>query len=134
MVVLDDVTPVGVAQSQSSWPFTWPTPIGSTAAGPTSNRPAIVDWKNTHPLLRYINLDNVQISETLGVKTPGWAMPLVEAQQTPLILAGELVAAKNRLDRLRHAAKHLAVAHFLSDVHRQRHGLAQSRPRPNPSN
>jgi hypothetical protein len=51
--------------------------------------PAAVDWKNTHPLLRYINLDNVQIGETLAVKTPSWAVALVEAPQTPLILAGE---------------------------------------------
>jgi hypothetical protein len=52
--------------------------------------PPIVDWKNTHPLLRYINLDNVQIAETLGVKTPTWALALVDAPQTPLILAGEI--------------------------------------------
>jgi hypothetical protein len=52
--------------------------------------PAAVDWKNTHPLLRYINLDNVQIAETLAVKTPSWAVALVDAPQTPLILAGEL--------------------------------------------
>ena len=56
--------------------------------------PAVVDWKNTHPLLRYINLDNVQISETLAVKTPSWAVALVEAPQTPLILAGELAHQK----------------------------------------
>jgi len=56
--------------------------------------PAVVDWKNTHPLLRYINLDNVQISQTLAVKTPGWAVPLVDAPQTPLILAGELSRQK----------------------------------------
>ena len=53
-----------------------------------------MDWKSTHPLLRYINLDNVQIGETLGVKTPSWATALVEAQQTPLILAGETARQK----------------------------------------
>lgn len=89
VVVLDDVTPAA-----------WPKPnvfaihITNTNwfdSGYTNvENPAIVDWKNTHPLLRYINLDNVQISETLGVKTPGWAIPLVDAQQTPLIVAGEL--------------------------------------------
>jgi hypothetical protein len=60
----------------------------------TVQQPTAVDWKNTHPLLRYINLDNVQISETLGVKTPSWAVALVEAQQTPLILAGETARQK----------------------------------------
>jgi hypothetical protein len=52
--------------------------------------PAIVDWKNTHPLLRFVNFENVQISETLQVKAPTWAVSLVDAPQTPLILAGEL--------------------------------------------
>ena len=89
VVVLDDVTP-----------STWPKPnvlaihVGNTnlfEGGWTNiDDPAIVDWKNTHPLLRYINLDNVRIGSTLGVKTPGWAVPLVDAQQTPLILGGEL--------------------------------------------
>src|SRR5580658_3847716 len=89
VVVLDDVTP-------SRWPK--PNLLAVHVAntnwfeGGWTNieSPAIVDWKNTHPLLRYINLDNVQISATLGVKTPGWAVPLVDAQQTPLILSGEL--------------------------------------------
>ncbi|MBU6402898.1 MAG: VWA domain-containing protein [Verrucomicrobia bacterium] len=52
--------------------------------------PAIVDWKNTHPLLRFVNFDNVQIGDCLQVKTPTWAVSLADAPQTPLILAGEL--------------------------------------------
>jgi hypothetical protein len=56
--------------------------------------PAAVDWKNTHPLLRYINMDNVQIGETLAVKTPSWAVALVDAPRTPLLLAGELARQK----------------------------------------
>jgi len=89
VVVLDDVTP-------STWPKAnlLAVHISNTNwfDGGWSNidSPAIVDWKNTHPLLRYINLDNVLISETMGIKTPGWAVPLVDAQQTPLILSGEI--------------------------------------------
>jgi Ca-activated chloride channel homolog len=92
LVVLDDV-----------FPTTWPKGnmlaihIANTnwfdAISKTEN-PAIVDWKNTHPLLRYVNFDNVQISETLAVKTPTWAVSLVDAQQTPLVLAGELARQK----------------------------------------
>ena len=88
LVVLDDVQPT-----------VWPKP--NVLAVHTANtnwfdgvskveNPAIVDWKNTHALLRYVNFDNVQISETLAVKTPSWAMSLVDSQQTSLILAGEL--------------------------------------------
>jgi hypothetical protein len=93
LVVLDDVIPP-----------VWPKPnllaihVGNSnwfdTGWATVQAPTAVDWKNTHPLLRYINLDNVAIDETLGVKTPSWATALVEAQQTPLILAGELARQK----------------------------------------
>src|SRR5205814_4595663 len=56
----------------------------------TVKGPAIVDWKNTHSLLRFVNFDNVQITESIGVKKPIWAVSLVDSPQTPLILTGEL--------------------------------------------
>ena len=52
--------------------------------------PAIVDWRSTHPVLRYVGFDNVQISKSLLVKTPTWAVSLVDSSQAPLIIAGEL--------------------------------------------
>ena len=89
LVVLDDVTPavwpkanvLAIHVANSNW---------FDSGWTTAPQPTAVDWKNTHPLLRYINLDNVQIGETLAVKTPSWATALVEAQQTPLLLAGDL--------------------------------------------
>jgi Ca-activated chloride channel homolog len=89
LVVLDDVVPtvwpkaniLAVHVATTNW---------FDGGWTTIQAPAAVDWKNTHPLLRYINLDNVQIGETLAVKTPSWAVALVDAPQTPLILAGEL--------------------------------------------
>ena len=88
LVVLDDVTPavwprgnvLAIHVANSNW---------FDSGWKSVESPTAVDWRNTHPLLRYINLDNVQINETLGVKTPSWAAALVEAQQTPLILAGD---------------------------------------------
>jgi len=125
LVVLDDVVPaiwpkpnlLAIHVANSNWFDTGWT---------TVQQPTAVDWKNTHPLLRYINLDNVQISETIGVKTPSWAAALVEAQQTPLILAGETARQKIVWIGFDTLQKHLAAAHFLSDVHRQRGGLAES--------
>lgn len=87
VAVLDDVAP-------SRWPVSnllafhvahtnWIEVSGNLAA------PPIVFWRNTHPLLRYVSFDDVQIRETLGARSPGWAIPVVESQQTPLILAGE---------------------------------------------
>ena len=49
-----------------------------------------MDWKSTHPLLRYAGFDNVQIAQSLTAKTPTWAVSVLEAPQAPLILAGEL--------------------------------------------
>jgi len=87
-VVLDDTTP-------AIWP------AGNILAIHVSNTnwfdqvsendsPGIVDWKSTHPVLRYVGFDNVQIAKSLLVKTPSWAVSLVDSPQSPLILAGEL--------------------------------------------
>ncbi len=92
IVVLDDAVP-------SVWPS------GNVMAIHVANtnwfervsqldNPAIVDWRNTHPLLRYVNFDNVQISEAMAVKTPSWGVSLVDSQQSPLIVSGELGAQK----------------------------------------
>lgn len=52
--------------------------------------PVIVDWKSTHPLLRYAGFDNVQIVQSLTARVPTWAVSILEAPQAPLILAGDL--------------------------------------------
>ena len=87
LVVLDDVTPTawpkGNVMAIHTANTNWFATVGQAQA------PTIVDWKNTHPLLRFVNFDNVQILETLAVKTPTWAIKLVDSPQTPLLLAGE---------------------------------------------
>jgi len=88
LVVLDDISP-------AVWPAGNVLAIHTAGTGwfegaAKIENPVVVDWKNTHPLLRYVNFDNVQISETLAVKTPAWAVSLVDAQRTPLVLAGEI--------------------------------------------
>lgn len=87
VVVLDDVLP-------PVWPEGNVLAIHTAVTNLFTNwsrveAPAIVDWKGTHPLLRSVGFDNVQVAETLAVKPPPWAVPLVESQQTPLVLAGE---------------------------------------------
>jgi len=86
-VVLDDVAP-------SDWPSVnvlaihtqstnWFRPSGSI------DGPLIVDWKSTHPLLRFVNFDNVQVAKSLAAKPPSWLAPLVESPSAPLVAAGE---------------------------------------------
>lgn len=54
--------------------------------------PALVDWKATHPLLRYVSFDNVLVARSLApasAEPPPWAVAILETPQAPLILAGE---------------------------------------------
>ncbi|MFM1769000.1 MAG: hypothetical protein RJA22_1529 [Verrucomicrobiota bacterium] len=88
IVVLDDVVPAAWPQAnllalhvaRTNWFPAWET----------VRAPAIVDWATTHPLLRFVSFDNVQVAESLGVRTPPWGVPLVESPAHPLLLAGEL--------------------------------------------
>jgi len=88
LTVLDDVLPAAWPSNNvmaiRSAPTNWVEPTGRVEA------PQIVDWKNTHPLLRFVTFDNVQIASALTVKPPPWAVPLVESPNTPLVLAGEI--------------------------------------------
>lgn len=87
-VVLDDVEPVtwpecnvlAIRVAQTNW-------LPGIRA---MELPGIVDWRSSHPLLRYVSFDNVQVRQTLTAPAPDWAVPLVEAPQAPMILAGEL--------------------------------------------
>jgi hypothetical protein len=87
-VVLDDVIPtfwpkgnlMAIHVVNTNW-FEGATRIES---------PVIVDWKSTHPVLRYVSFDNVPIAESLVVKPPTWAASLVDASQASLILGGDL--------------------------------------------
>lgn len=87
-VVLDDVTP-------TVWPggnvlaihiinTNWLESVTAVEA------PPIVDWKTSHPLLRYSGFDNVQVMQSLTTKTPTWAVSIADAPQAPLMVAGDL--------------------------------------------
>ncbi len=88
IVVLDDM-PMGELPTQNLLVFHVAPPAWFPATEEVQS-PVVVDWKSTHPLMRFANFENVQIASSLGVKPPPWAIPLVEASQTPLILAGEI--------------------------------------------
>jgi hypothetical protein len=87
-VVLDSVVPtvwpegnvLAFHVSQTNW-FESLTPL---------KLPPIVDWKTSHPLLRYVGVGEVVIREALAAKPPSWAVALIEAPQGALAVAGEL--------------------------------------------
>ena len=88
VIVLDDVTPAvwptANVLSIHTMNTNWFASVGSV------DGPPIVDWKGTHPVLRFVSFDNVQIAKALAVKTPTWAVALADSPATPLLLAGEL--------------------------------------------
>ena len=88
VVALDNIAPA-LWPSQNILAFHTFDPVWFQGSGKVEG-PAIVDWKSGHPLLRFVTFDNVQIAETVAVKTPAWAQSLADSPQTPLLLAGEL--------------------------------------------
>jgi hypothetical protein len=89
LVVLDDVVP-------SEWPKNNVLAIHVARTNwfeggvGTIDSPPIVNWRNTHPLLRFVSFDSVTVGQALQVKAPSWGVALVEAPQAPLVVAGEL--------------------------------------------
>jgi Ca-activated chloride channel homolog len=89
IVVLDSVTPAEWPKCSVLAVHIAPPILFSNAVRIES--PPIVDWKNTHPLLRFVSFDNVFINEALAVNRPRWGESLVESTESkPLIVAGEI--------------------------------------------
>lgn len=92
LVVLDNLLPsvwpeIPVLAFQVSAPG-W---FESTTPWPT---PVPVDWQRTHPLLRFVGWDSIQITEALRVPPPHWGEVLVEAIDAPLLVAGEMAGQR----------------------------------------
>jgi Ca-activated chloride channel family protein len=47
--------------------------------------PTVVDWNRTHPLMRFVDLENLIISSSLKLKLPASAEVLVESLESPLM-------------------------------------------------
>lgn len=87
-VVLDGVPPTvwpeGNVLAFAVSPTNWFEDVGNVES------PALVDWKATHPLLRYAPFDNVGVSQSAVVQSPGWGAALLECPQGALMIAGDL--------------------------------------------
>ena len=87
IVVVDGVTPsVWPDANLLSFRAAAPEWFGQVAG---MKAPPIVEWDQSHPLLRFVGFDNVQVTEAARVKTPPWAQSIVESTQSPILLAGE---------------------------------------------
>jgi len=87
VVILDGLQPLtwpegnvmAINLVQTNWFTSWET----------VKAPTIVDWKSTHPLLRFVSFDDVEIAEAYAVRSPFWGESLVESSRSPLLIAGE---------------------------------------------
>ena len=57
--------------------------------GESLETPIITEWEREHPILRYVHLDNVQITEAYQVKVPATASVLVRSFEDPLLIVEE---------------------------------------------
>ncbi len=88
LLVLDCVEPVVWPElnvlAVQAFSTNWFTVLGEVES------PAIVDWKTSHPLMRFVGLDNVFVSRSRVISGADWGERVVDSSQTPLVLAGEL--------------------------------------------
>lgn len=61
-----------------------PAPISWTIGGPIET-PIITDWERTHPILRHVHLENVQIGEAYRVTPPPTAEVLARSFEDPVL-------------------------------------------------
>lgn len=73
------------------------TAVPAVAASGTqemADRPQIVDWSRTHPVLRFVDLANVNTLRARNVALAPWGETLAETDAGPLIIAGERGSAR----------------------------------------
>jgi hypothetical protein len=59
--------------------------IEGLAAGEKIEAPDILDWDDAHPVNRFLDFDNLVVSETAVLKLPADARPLLRSTRAPLI-------------------------------------------------
>jgi hypothetical protein len=57
--------------------------------GPDAERPTILDWSRTHPVMRFVDLANVNLRAARSIAPVPWASTLAESDKGALIAAGE---------------------------------------------
>ncbi|HIG31672.1 MAG TPA: VWA domain-containing protein [Verrucomicrobiales bacterium] len=87
LVILDNLSPI-------EWPAQNLIALNVLPPGwfETSERvevPVVIPWKKSHPLLRWVTFENVQIAEAWKVNSPSWADSILDSSEHPLIFAGE---------------------------------------------
>jgi hypothetical protein len=74
--------------------FNGAPPIEGFSAKARVKQPSILDWKRTHPVMRFVSLANVNVAEAATIAAPPWAETLVESDQGPILVAAETAARR----------------------------------------
>ena len=87
VVVLDSIRPSiwpsGNVMAINTQSTNWFQPSGLLEG------PPIVYWKSAHPILRYVNFDNVKVAQAVNSELPTWMSPIVESPSASLIAVGQ---------------------------------------------
>jgi Ca-activated chloride channel homolog len=62
------------------------TPVNVTGTAPA---PGVADWDRKHPVTRFAPWGDVRLARSQAVTLQPWGISLVEAERTPLVVAGE---------------------------------------------
>ncbi len=88
VIVLDDVAPAKLPDTNQLL-FVTTTDLAPVTVTGEAVSPGVADWDKKHPVTRYEPWGDVRFSRSKAVTLKGWGVPLVEAERTPLVVAGE---------------------------------------------
>ncbi len=69
--------------------FNTTTPLCPVEVVGVAPEPSVADYDRTHPVARYAPWNDIKFAQSMAVKVKDWGQPIVEAEKTPLIVAGE---------------------------------------------
>ena len=87
VVIFDRYSPMTLGDGNYMFihpPKHGPAPAG-WEIGETLETPIITDWERTHPILRHVHLENVQIGEAYQVTPPSTAVVLARSFEAPVL-------------------------------------------------
>lgn len=91
-VFADGVVPPGL--DGRSYAVLGPLPGSPVTFGEEARAPVVLGWRRTHPVLRFVEWDQIVIARGQAVTDPGPLVPIVDGDAGPLVLAGEIAGGR----------------------------------------
>jgi hypothetical protein len=88
VVVCDGVAPKGLPATNQLL-FNTFTNMAPVTKGGITQSPSVADWDRKHPVARFAPWNDIRMAQAQAVQLKPWGQALVEAERTPLIVAGE---------------------------------------------